>query len=171
MAPTASRFPDPPDAMSTGRFYFSLNSPSAKNRNVPAFLMVALVLAASVAAQDLVFSAKVDKTTVNIGDPINLTLTLSGDMSGVRMPAPKFPEGFAVLARSQSTNFSIRAGAVERSTGLNFVLVPQQAGTFTLGPFTLEHQKKTIQTEPIEITVNKPVLPPNLQPNGERFTL
>ena len=78
--------------------------------------LLVLGMATAAWAQDLVFSAKVDKTTVNVGDPINLTVTLSGDLSGVRLPAPTFPDGFAVLARSQSTNFSIRAGAMERST-------------------------------------------------------
>lgn len=122
-------------------------------------------------AQDLVFSAKVDKTTVNLGDPMNLVITISGDVSGVQVPPLQLPEGFVVLARSQSTNFSIRSGAMERSTSLNFVLVPQKAGTFKLGPFSLTRQKKTLQTEPIEITVKKPVLPPKLPSSGERFTL
>ena len=122
-------------------------------------------------AQDFIFSAKVDKTTVNLGDPMNLVITLSGDVSGVQLPPLQLPEGFVVLARSQSTNFSIRAGAMERSTSLNVVLVPQKAGTFKLGPFSLTRQKKTLQTEPIEITVKKPVLPPHLPSNGARFTL
>ena len=122
-------------------------------------------------AQDLTLSAKVDKTTINVGEPINLAITLGGDLSGVQVPAFDFPEGFGVLARSQSTSFSIRAGAMERSTSLSFVLVPQQAGTFQLGPFKIEHHKKSFQTEAITITVKKPVLPPNLQPHGERFTL
>ncbi len=122
-------------------------------------------------AQDLVFSAKVDKTTVNLGDPLNLVITISGEVSGVQVPPLQLPEGFVVLARSQSTNFSIRAGAMERSTSLNFVLVPQKAGAFKLGPFSLTRQKKIFQTEPIEITVKKPVLPPHVPSDGERFTL
>ena len=122
-------------------------------------------------AQDLAFSARVDKTTVNIGDPINLTLTLSGDVSDVQLPTPEFPEGFAIVARSQSTNFTIRAGATERSTSLVYVLVPQQAGTFHIGPFGLKHHNKEVQTEAIEITVKKPAVPPHLPPQGERFTL
>ena len=132
---------------------------------------VAVGCCALVWAQDLAFSAKVDKTTVNLGEPINLVIALSGDVSGVQLPPLQLPEGFVVLARSQSTNFSIRAGAMERSTSLNVVLVPQKAGTFKLGPFSLTRQKKTLQTEPIEIIVKKPVLRPNLPSNGERFIL
>ena len=127
--------------------------------------------AADTWAQDLMFYAKVDKTAVNVGDPVNLTITLGGDLSGVQIPTFQFPEGCAVLARSQSTSFSIRAGAMERSTSLNFVLVPQQAGTFQLGPFTIQHHKKALQTEPIQISVKKPAVPPHLQSQGERFSL
>ena len=128
-------------------------------------------IAAPVWAQNLVFSAKVDKTTAAIGQPISLTLTLSGDMTGVQMPELKFPESFAVLGRSQSTNFSISGGVIDRSLSVNVVLVPQQAGTFQIGPFTIERQKTVFKTDPIEITVKKSVLPPNRAPNGERFTL
>ena len=129
------------------------------------------VLSTTVMAQDLHFSAQVDRTTVDLGNPINFVVTLKGDLSGVQLPAFKFPEGFVVAARSQSTSFSIHAGAAERSTSLSFILIPQQAGTFQLGPFELVHEKQTLKTEPIEITVKKPAVPPNLQPEGGRFTL
>ena len=128
--------------------------------------------AAAAGAEDLSLSVKVDKTTVNLGDPVTLTLTLGGDIAGVDLSRVEFPEEFVVGARSQSTNFSIRAGSMERSISLVYVLIPQKAGTFHLGPFTIEHQKKELKTEPIEITVKKPAVPPpSLQPQGERFTL
>ena len=135
------------------------------------FLIFSFAVAFSAWAQDLTFSAKVDKTTVDIGDPVNLTITLGGDLSGIQIPAFQFPEEFAVLARSQSTSFSVRSGAMERSTSLSFVLVPQHAGTFRLGPFQIQHHKKALQTEPIEIIVKKPAVPPHLRSQGERFTL
>ena len=127
--------------------------------------------APAAAAQDLNISAKADKTTVDVGEPITLMLTLSGDLEGLQLPTPVFPPEFAVAGQSQSTNFSMRAGAVERAMSLSFVLIPQKAGTFKLGPFTVAHQKHEIQTAPIEITVKKSALPPKLRPQGERFTL
>ena len=136
-----------------------------------AFFLAAFGWAVSAWGQDVAFSAKVDKTSVDFGDPITLTLTLSGDISGVEFPSIELPEGLSIAARSQSTNFSIRAGATERSVALVYVLVPQRAGTFRLGPFKLEHQHKAFQTEPIDIAVKKPALPPHFKPQGERFTL
>ena len=120
---------------------------------------------------DLAFSAKVDKTDVGVGSPVTLILTLTGDIGGVEFPKIELPEGHVIAAQSQSTNFAIRAGAMERSASLTYVIVPQQAGTFKIGPFTIRHQKKEFQTETIDITVKKPALPPNFKPQGERFTL
>ena len=131
------------------------------------------LLAPALAARDLTFSAKVDKTTVDAGEPVTLTLILAGDLEGAKLSELQLPEGFVVAAQSQSTNFSIRAGATERSTNLVYVLVPQQPGTFQLGPFTITQQKKEFQTQAIELTVKKPVLPPPAKhrPQGERYLL
>ena len=122
-------------------------------------------------ADELKCSAQADKTKVNVGEPITLTLTLSGDIVGARLKALQLPEGFTVAAQSQQTNFTLNAGAMERSVGLVYVVVPQQAGTFKLGPFTVVHHEKEFQTEPIEVTVEKSALPSKFQPQGERFTL
>jgi len=134
-------------------------------------LLLSAAVAASAWAQDLTFTAKVDKTTVNVGDPLNLTITLSGQIEGIEVPPFQFPKEFAVAARSQSTEFSFRGGSAMRSLSLIYVLVPQQAGTFQLGPFTIQRRGKSVPTDPIKITVEKPVLPPHLRPEGGRFTL
>ena len=142
-------------------------------RDVPRLgvLPLCFTLAAVAWAQDLTFSAKADKTKINVGDPINLTITLNGDITGITLPAFQFPEAFVVAARSQASEFSFRAGKMERSVSLTYVLIPQQAGTFQLGPFQLARPDKTVSTEPIAITVEKPALPPHLRPQGGRFTL
>ena len=134
-------------------------------------LLAALWLTAPAFAQDVTFSVKVDKTTVKVGDPVTMTITLGGDISGIELPAFQFPEEFSVAARSQSTNFSLRAGAAERSISLSYVLVPQREGSFQLGPFHLEHHGKTDSTEPITLTVEKPALSPQPDRPVERFTL
>ncbi len=137
----------------------------------PVAALLLLATGSPARAQDLHVSAKVDKTTVNAGEPINLVITLGGDLAGAQVPQWEFPEGFVVLARSQSTNVAIRAGAMERSTSLSYVLVPQAPGTYQLGPFRAMRGTQEVQTDTIEITVKKPVLPPNLRKQGERFNL
>lgn len=123
-------------------------------------------------AQDLTVAAKVEKTTVSVGEPFTVTITISGDLEGVEVPPPAFPEGFIVAARSQSTNFSMHGGVIERSTGVSFALAAQQAGTFELGPFTVRRGKQELHTEPITITVTPSASQPKRRPpQGERFIL
>ena len=144
-----------------------------KPRYAGALLAAALICGgASAPAPELKVSATVDKTTVDIGTAVTLTLTLSGDLSGAQLPPPKFPDGFQVAAQSQATNISMQGGAVQRSTALTFVLMPIRGGTYELGPFTVIQQGHTIETSPIEITVKKPALPPTLKPDSNgRYTL
>ena len=130
-----------------------------------------LMWATVAVAQDTSFSAAIDKTAVNAGEPVALTLTLSGDIGGIEVPVFEFPEGFTVASRSQSSNFSIRLGTIDRSLTLAYLLIPQQAGTFQLGPFQITHKGQTFSTEPLTVTVEKPAIPPHLGPEGGRFTL
>ena len=137
------------------------------------FGLTALCAVASLAfAQEFAVSAKVDKTTANVGEPITLTLTLSGDIAQLDLSKLSFPEEFAVIGRSQSTNFIFRGGATERSMSLNIVLVAQRDGTFQLGPFSISQGKQEFHTEPISVTIKKSVLPPSSPPpQGGRFTI
>lgn len=117
------------------------------------------------------FSASVDRTTVAINQPLQLTITLTGELPRLEQPLEfPMPKPFLVAARSQSTNVSIGAGAVARSVSLVYVLVSPQAGTFALGPFHLDVQGKTLDTESISIVVKKPVLPPGAE-QQPRMTL
>ena len=80
------------------------------NRAPWALVAIALAIAGGLAvteAQELVFSATLDKTTVSLGDPVTLTLTLSGDMADAELPVPKFPGGIVVVSHSQSTQLEI----------------------------------------------------------------
>jgi uncharacterized protein (DUF58 family) len=135
-----------------------------------AFLICGAASAAE-APQELSVSVKVDKTTIDAGTPLTLTLSFTGDLADATVPTPTFPEGFQVAAQSQATNVSVRMGAMERSISLVYVLVPTRAGTFQLGPFAVEQKDRKMETQPIEITVRKSPLPPTLKPDAERFTL
>src|SRR3989338_7747301 len=79
----------------------------------PLSALAMLTWATVAVAQDTSFSAAIDKTTVNAGEPVALTLTLSGDIGGIEVPVFEFPEGFTVASRSQSSNFSIRLGTID----------------------------------------------------------
>lgn len=122
------------------------------------------------ATQAVNISAQVDKTTVNLGTQVTLTITVEGDLDHVDLKEWKFPDALPVVAQSRASNVSIGQGQVTKSVSLIFVLVPQEAGTFTLGPFEASHLSTDVSTQPIEITVKKPVVPPT-QAHTQRYTL
>ena len=137
------------------------------------YLTVCLAAAAvaAEAAGDIAFSATVDKTSVEANTPLTLVLTLAGDIAGVDLPKIELPEGFAVGATSQATNFSLQQGVAQRSVGLTYVIVPQREGVFKLGPFVVRRGKQEFRTEPIEVTVIRAAPPKKALPEGERFYL
>ena len=122
------------------------------------------------AASDLKFSAHVDRTDMEAGTQFALTLALEGQFQGAELQPIEFPKGFIALAQSQASNVSVRAGLVTKAMTLTYLLVAQEPGTFQLGPFQLIHNGRPVLTDPITVTIKKPVLPPGLQPQ-QRFTL
>lgn len=117
-------------------------------------LSIFFLLAAGTAfAQDLNFTASVDKDRLEIGDQLTLTLTVSGNVQ--KIPDPKISNvgAFALYASGRSQNITFVNGAVTATTQFNFVLVPKKVGTFSIGPATLDVGAKTLQTPPMIITV------------------
>ena len=119
-------------------------------------------------------SAQVDRTTVEVGGQLTLTITISagggGDVQRIELEPFKLPEAFRVAAQSRATNLSMELGRITRSISLVYALVALEPGTFQLGPFELIHRGATLSTEPLEIVVAKPALPPTLKPS-DRFVL
>ena len=131
---------------------------------------IGVALATSAWAQAVTISAKVDKTTVNLGTQVTLTITIEGDLEHVNLKELEFPEALPLVAQSRASNVSIGQGEIKRSVSFMFVLVAQEPGTFQLGPFQATHQDTDVSTQPIEITVKKPVVPPT-SPDTQRYTL
>ncbi len=115
-------------------------------------------------------SAQVDRTTVDVGEQLTLTIAIEGDVQRVELEPFEFPAAFRVAAQSRSTNLSMEFGKIRRSVSLIYALVALEPGTFQLGPFTVIHRGQSHLTEPLEIVVKKPAVPPALKP-GERFVL
>jgi hypothetical protein len=118
----------------------------------------------------LQISAQVDRATVDVGDRLTLTITIEGDFAKAELQPFEFPKALEVVAQSRASNVSLRLGDVKRSVSLVYVLRAQEAGTFQLGPFEAVHRGKPIVTDPIQIVVNKPLLPPQQQEH-QRYTL
>ena len=106
------------------------------------------------------FSASVDRTTVGLGEPLQLTVTVQGADMGT-VPKPQLPDldGFDNLgaSQSQSTSISIINGRIQQQSAISFIwtLVPKKTGELTIGPCRLVYKGSEYRTEPIKITVVK----------------
>lgn len=123
-------------------------------------LLILVLLVNPVYAGEINFTASVDRTTVGLGEPFELTVTVSG-VNISRVPQPQLPElaEFENLgvSQSQSTSISIINGRVQQQTAVSFVytLVPRKLGELTIGPCRMIYNNTEYTTEPIRITVVK----------------
>lgn len=107
----------------------------------------------SVRAQDISFTAGVDKQQVKLGDQITFTLSISGNVQSV--PEPTLPDlsQFGVFSSGRSQNFSFINGRVSSSVSYSYTLVPRAVGKFIIGAARIVLNQKTYQTSPISIEV------------------
>lgn len=116
-------------------------------------------------------SAQVDRTTLEVGGQLTVTLTIEGEAAHVELKPVEFPKPFQIIAQSRASNISVERGRLTKSISLIYVLMPTEAGTFRLGPFQMTSPDgQPVLTDPLDIVVNKPVLPPQSKPS-QRFIL
>ena len=119
-----------------------------------------VVLVPSAHAAELEFSASVEQTTVGLGEPFQLVLTVRGeDMLSVPKPVlPPLPD-FDVIgsSSSQSTNISIIGGQMRKQATVSFIyaLSAKTLGASLIPPCKLTYQGREYQSQPIQITVVK----------------
>ena len=111
-------------------------------------------------AAELNFSADADRTTVGLGEQLQLTVTVEGTNIG-GAPRPQVPalDDFDQLGStsSQSTNISFVNGRMTQQNSISFIYVlsPKRVGSLTIPPFKLSFKGTTYETQPISITVTK----------------
>nr|MBU1328851.1 BatD family protein [Candidatus Omnitrophota bacterium] len=110
-------------------------------------------------AEDLSISADVDKQEVALDEQVTLTITVSGNVSNIPQPSIPDLKGFTSYSSGRSQNLSIINGRVSSSVSFNYILVPNDTGDYTLGPFSINYQGKLYSAGPINIKV----LPRNVQ--------
>jgi len=116
-----------------------------------------LIVPLLLSAQNVSFTASVDKNTVAVDEQFTLELTLNGGgMGGGSIPKLPDVNKFMVLSGpNQSSSVQIINGSVSSSVTYSYVLQPREAGKFTLGAATIERGGKQYSSQPIEITVVK----------------
>ena len=116
-----------------------------------AFFILALGTAR---ATDIQVTASVDKQELTLEDSVNFSIVVEGTRSA---PPPQLPplDSFKVRPRGSASSFQIINGDRSSSITYNFALLPKEAGTFTIGPATVDIDGKKYRTAPITLVVKK----------------
>lgn len=123
------------------------------------FIIGTLILIGSTAARadDVSFSASVDRTTVGADEQFTLQFELKGAgmAGGKNLKLPDMSKFMILQGPSQSSNVEIINGAVSSSVTYSYVLQPREVGRLTIGAATIEAEGKRISSQPVEIAVVK----------------
>jgi len=119
-------------------------------------ITVLLTLLMTASALGLSISSSVDKTEVELGDPITLSVSITGE--GGSTPDPILPDlsDFEVYSSGKNTSISIINGRFSSTLELSYVLVPRKMGALTIGPILAKERKVTVSSDPIQIMVRIP---------------
>ncbi len=121
-------------------------------RQVAAALVLLLVLAGSLFAEDVSFEATVDRTKVSLGASVRLNLSFYGakDVSVSELPDI---DGFNWRYLGPSRRISIVNGKSFSSVTHIYALTPLKAGTFGIPSLSVQYKGQTYTSKPILIKV------------------
>ena len=117
-------------------------------------------------------SAEVDLDTVDIGGPVTLTLTVSGEGNMESLPAPKWPEvpGWRAFDNDAPYQMSIVDGKVQGSRTFERVYLPSASGSHEFQPVEYAYfdpfneEYITLTSRPFEIEVLPDPSAPEAEP-------
>lgn len=118
-------------------------------------MIIATVASVACAADDVIVTAGFNKRTALVGEELHLTISIKGNFGTV--PRPRLPrfEGFNWFYLQQSSRIESSAKTKEQTKVLEFIFVfmPQQVGTFDIGPFDVRVEGVTYRHPVIPITI------------------
>jgi hypothetical protein len=122
--------------------------------NMRVHLTLLLLLAlTTVRAQEIVFKASVDRTSIATGEQLQLTVQLTN--SRERFPAPDLGGLVIVGGPFESSNISYVNGRMSSSLTRTWRLTATRPGTYTIGRTEVKVGGGVIATDPITISVSK----------------
>jgi len=113
----------------------------------------ALVLAASAAWAAADVAARLSRNTVAIGDTVELTIVVTGAVSGVGQPELPYLDGLAVISQSSNQTVSLGGGGVTAIMQYTYVLRAEREGSVTVPAIAVQVGRQTLKTTPLTLTV------------------
>ena len=110
---------------------------------------------------NLVAAAMLDAQTCNVGDPLKLTLTLSGAIQMRNLTPPKLSLQTNLLDHFDFYDESVQTVKQDNQRRYSYTLRPRHSGSFELPPVEVSfydvtaRQYRTVRTEPIPLKVRQ----------------
>src|SRR5262245_20874930 len=116
--------------------------------------LVALFVMAAVAsaAADVTVQPRLNPARVSVGQPAGLDVEIQGTQNAA-VPSIPVPDGVRLEYRGQSTQVSIVNGSMSASLTHSFLLVPERAGSFDIGPIRVQAGGNDIDAGSVRLEV------------------
>lgn len=121
------------------------------------FLAV-ITAALCASAQEIRFTATVDRNTFATGQTVRLTISLTNGQGAIS--APDIGGLVIVQGPMESSSYQIVNGQMSSTLSRIYVLTATKPGTYTIGPVSARVAGGIIQTEPITLKVVQGATPP-----------
>ncbi len=134
-----------------------INEPVTKTPFFLIALVVLMLSAGPVRAQEAQVSASVSTDTIGAQDQLQFSVTVTGKDGG-DAETPRLPrlQGFRVVAGpSVNTQFQWINGRTSSTKSFIWILLPEKEGQFTIDPVEVRIGNKTYKTEPINVRVTQ----------------
>lgn len=118
-------------------------------------MIVAAVAGGARPAAALDVTLETSRTEVSVGEQFTVVAEVTSDGMG-KLPEPELPgiEGMRQVSNYTSQNFSYVNGRATSSLSVQYVLVADREGTFTVGPARVSKGNDTATSGTVEVTVN-----------------
>lgn len=119
-----------------------------------AALIIWGVFAPSLQAEDVRVSASLNRSSVQVGEEVRLSIRVTGQ--SMNLQAPRLPQldGFETYYTGRASHISVINGVSSSNVEFSYTLIPQRAGRFTLSSVEIQAGQNILRTEPLGIEVS-----------------
>jgi len=123
-----------------------------KNTRIAGSVLFLLIFPAVCLAQ-IEIKAEVDKQKITTDDELVYKLIISS--ADEPIPRPKFPDfkSFLVASQANTSDINIKGNSNKIGAIYVFILIPKEAGKFTIEPTEIKTKKATYKSESFQIEV------------------
>lgn len=132
------------------------------------FGMSFLALCLSTPAQDIHLELAVDRESISMDETVTLQIIVSGITARIPQPNVGALEGFDVISQGSSMKYSNINGVTQTSSTFSLQLSPKKAGSFTLGPATIEIAGQGYTSNTLSLTVTNDTRPQSARQKSKR---